>query len=443
MRSAPVIGFLLLLATILAVSGCQNPSAALTPTRAGINPADLIDPNAYGDGPGLPVMRDLFRVGEQIRKARRPDILPAKKTCLVLSGGGAYGAYQAGVLFGWSEAGTRPSFDSITGVSTGALVATLVFLGPDYDYELRRVYTSVKTNDIYIRRSTIQALFSNSLADNAPLACQINTLLTPEAFSRLGAEHRKGRRLYVGTTDLDGRRPVVWDIGAIAAHGTPEDRELIARVLLASAAIPGFFPPTEIPVEVDGNRLIERHVDGGVTQGLFIRPPYVPLEFRQRPPADFLYDSDLYVIVAGKLYAEPEDVKPRVLSIAESSISTLLFAETRVELVKLYMAGMLAGMNYRLAAIPSDYPAPKSSTEFDPAMMTGMFEEGRRQVLAGTVWRSSPPGVEDGELMPQRATNRLTRRPRSTSAASDQPTTPNGGMLQEQGVPNPPPLVVK
>jgi predicted acylesterase/phospholipase RssA len=429
MRSALAVGFPLLVTTVLAGSGCQTPAAALTPTRAGINPADLIDLNAYGDGPGLPVMRDLFRVGEQIRTARRPDILPAKKTCLVLSGGGAYGAYQAGVLFGWSETGTRPSFDSITGVSTGALVATLVFLGPEYDYELRRVYTSVKTNDIYIRRSSIQALLSNSLADNAPLARQINTLLTPEAFSRLGAEHRKGRRLYVGTTDLDGRRPVVWDIGAIAAHGTPEDRELITRVLLASAAIPGFFPPTEIPVEVDGNPLIERHVDGGVTQGLFIRPPHVPLEFRQRPPADFLYDSDLYVIVAGKLYADPEDVKPRVLKIAESSISTLLFAETRVELVKLYMAGMLAGMNYRLAAIPPDYPAPKSSTEFDPAMMTGMFEEGRRQVLAGTAWRSSPPGVEDGELMPQRATNRLTRTPRSPSAGSDQPTTPNGGMF--------------
>jgi hypothetical protein len=298
MRFAPAIGFLLLVATILAGAGCQTAVSDLTPTRAGINPADLIDSNAYGDGPALPIMRDLFRVGEQIRTARRPDILPAKKTCLVLSGGGAFGAYQAGILYGWSEAGNRPSFDSITGVSTGALVATLVFLGPDYDGDLKRVYTSVKSNDIYIRRSSIQALFSNSLADNAPLARQINTLLTPDAFARLGAEHRKGRRLYVGTTDLDGRRSVVWDIGAIAAHGTPEDRELVARVLLASAAIPGFFPPTEIPIEVDGRRLIERHVDGGVTQGLFIRPPHVPPEFRQRPPADFLYDSDLYVIVA-------------------------------------------------------------------------------------------------------------------------------------------------
>lgn len=436
MRSAPAIGFPLLVATILAGTGCQTAVSDLTPTRAGINPADLIDLNAYGDGPGLPIMRDLFRVGEQIRAARRPDILPVKKTCLVLSGGGAFGAYQAGILYGWSEAGTRPSFDSITGVSTGALVATLVFLGPDYDCELKRVYTSVKTNDIYIRRSSIQALLSNSLADNAPLARQINTLLTPEAFARLGAEHRKGQRLYVGTTDLDGRRSVVWDIGAIAARGTPEDRELVTRVLLASAAIPGFFPPTEIPVEVDGRRLIERHVDGGVTQGLFIRPPYVPPELRQRAPADFLYDSDLYVIVAGKLYADPEDVKPGVLKIAESSISTLLFAETRVELVKVYMAGMLAGMNYRLAAIPSEYKAPKSSTEFDPAMMTGMFEEGRRQVLAGTAWRSSPPGVEDGELMPQRATNRLTRTPRG-------PSIPNGGMYEEHALPNPLPLIVK
>jgi predicted acylesterase/phospholipase RssA len=383
-----------------------------TPTSAGIRPGELIDPNGYGDSPELPVERDLFRVAEHIRLAQRPAELPTRKTCLALSGGGSYGAYQAGLLVGWTETGTRPSFDAVTGVSTGALVAVLAFLGPDYDCELQRVYTTLKTDDIYTRKRGVRSLFSESLADNAPLACQIDRVLTQATVERLAAEHRKGRRLYIGTTNLDGRRAVVWDLGAIAARGEPGARELIARLLLASAAIPAFFPPVEVPVEVDGRRFVERHVDGGVTQNVFFRPPFVPPEMRTRPPAEFLFGSDMYVIVAGKLYDDPEPVKARVLKIAAGSVSTLIGAETRAELVKLYTISMVTGMNYHLAAIPKEFPAPTSSTEFDPAEMSRMFEEGRRQIRAGTAWRDNPPGVSGGETTIQRAGTRLTQVPR-------------------------------
>ncbi|MBP3954308.1 patatin-like phospholipase family protein [Gemmata sp. G18] len=399
------------LAAVIALVGCQSPSGGPTPTSAGIPPAELIDPTGYGDSPSLPVDRDIFRVGERIRAAQRPTKLPGRKTCLALSGGGAYGAYQAGLLVGWSEGGTRPAFDAVTGVSTGALVAVLAFLGPEFDGELRRVYTSLRTEDIYTRRRGVRSLWSDALADNAPLARQIDRVLTPEAVSRLAAEHQKGRRLYIGTTDLEGRRPVVWDLGAIAARGEPWCRDLIAKLLLASAAIPAFFPPVEVPVDVDGRRLVERHVDGGVTQNVFFRPPQVPPELRLRPPAEFLYGSDLYVIVAGKLFADAEVVRPRVLKIAAGSVSTLIYAETRAELTKLYMTAMVAGMNYHLAALPADFPAPSSSTEFDPSEMTRMFKEGRRQVLAGTAWRPGPPGTADGETLAQRAGTRLTRAP--------------------------------
>jgi predicted acylesterase/phospholipase RssA len=398
-----------LLAASAAGGGCGTLERTQTPTQVGLDPAELTDPNGYGDSPGLPVARDFFRVGERIRLAQRPDVLPARKTCLCLSGGGAFGAYQSGLLVGWSEAGTRPEFDAITGVSTGALVASLAFLGRDYDPELRRVYTTLTTSDIYTRKLGVQGLLSDSLNDNAPLARQIEHSLSPEAIRRMAAEHRKGRRLYIGTTDLDGRRAVVWDLGAIAAKEDPGARDLIIKLLLASAAIPAFFPPVEIPVEVDGRCLVERHVDGGVTQNVFFRPPQVPPEFRQRPPADFLYGSDLYVIVAGKLYADAEPVPSNTLTIASASVSALIEAETRAELIKLYTNCMVAGMNYNLASVPPSFTVAIDSTTFDPAMMSQLFECGRQQAASGTAWRNSPPGTLDGEILSQRSGTRLTR----------------------------------
>lgn len=206
-----------LLAVAATTAGCRQTGTRPSPVQVGLNPAELIDPTGYGDSPDLPIARDLFRVGERIRAAQRPAVLPPRKNCLALSGGGASGAFQAGLLVGWTEAGTRPVFDSITGVSTGSLVAGLAFLGPDYDAELRRVYTTLRAEDIYTKKRGVAALLSDSIADSAPLARQIERLVTADAVCRMAAEHRKGRRLYVATTDLDARRPVVWDIGAIAA----------------------------------------------------------------------------------------------------------------------------------------------------------------------------------------------------------------------------------
>lgn len=421
LRIWTIVGLLAIGASVVGL-GCQFQDRAPTPTAAGVDPSTLIDPKGYGDSPGLPVARDLFRVGERIRVAQRPDKLPARKTCLCLSGGGSFGVFQAGLIVGWTEAGNRPAFDSVTGISTGALVAGLAFLGPDYDGELRRVYTTLKTEDIYTRKRPIQALLSDSLADNTPLARQIDRVVTPEAVCRLAAEHRKGRRLYISTTDLEGRRAVVWDIGAIADKAEPGASELIARLFLASAAIPAFFPPVEITVDVDGQRLTERHVDGGITQNIFFRPPQVPPELRLRPPSEFLAGSDLYAVVAGKLYADAEAVRLRALKVATASVSTLIYAETRAELVKLYTTCMIAGMNYHLAAIPEDFPAPTDATEFEPATMKRLFDEGYRQAITGTAWRNSPPGTQPRESLAQRSSIRLTRQPINT------PPTPTAEM---------------
>ena len=425
----------MVMAIALLPLGCASPEIGNTPTAAGLKPVELIDPTAYGgEGPPPPVFRHLFELGERVRESQKPSVIPPKHNALILSGGGGYGAYTAGVLCGWTEAGNRPQFDVVTGVSTGAIIAVFAFLGPEYDVELQRAYTTIGASDVFRKKPLPWALFSESLNDSKPLLRHIESAITPEVVEQIAAAHKKCRRLYIGTTDLDGRRPMVWDLGGIAASGKPDSRELICKLLLASAAIPGFFPAVDIPVEVDGKRYVERHVDGGLTQPLFFRPPYIPRDKRSASFPELFFGSEEYIIVAGKLYAEPQPVQASVLKIVGSSVTTFLYAQTRDALVKLYTQCMLTGMNYRLAAIPNDFPAPKSATDFEPVAMTKLFEEGRRQARAGTAWRNMPPGVGGREETLQRAGTTLTVVPYSRRT-SPMERELGGQPSSEQGIP--------
>jgi predicted acylesterase/phospholipase RssA len=351
---------------------------------------------------------ELIEWAQKTRDLRKPAVPSPKKNVLIVSGGGIYGAYPAGVLAGWSEVGTRPDFDVVTGVSTGALVGVFAFLGPAYDCELRRYYTTITNDDIYKRRRFPWMIFAESLADNRPLARMIEAGITDERIAAVATEHRKGRRLYIATSDLDTRRAVVWDMGALASRNTPEDRRLIRDILLATAAIPGFFPPVRIPVTVDGVRYVERHVDGNTSSAMFFVPPYVPAEQRPTLPSTWLHGSNLYALVAGKLYADPVPVKARTFRIAGNAISTVLYDQTRSDLHKLFLVSVLTGMNFHTTAIPKELPVTTDSTDFDPVQMTRLFEAGREWAVNGLRWRQTPPGYEPGEGSKYRAGTVLT-----------------------------------
>jgi hypothetical protein len=404
---------------LVLLAGCGGRmTAPPSPVKAGYNPVELLDPVGEADAEHGLDMKDLFALAEKVRQERRPAVLPPERNILVLSGGGTYGAYSAGVLYGWTRTGTRPTFDVVTGISTGALIAPLAFLGPEYDGQLREVYTTLRNNDVFRIRKTLRTvlLVTDSLADNSPLARKIEQMVTPDLLRKIAHEHGVcGRRLYVGTTELDSRRPVIWDLGEIASRGTMDDLILFRKVLLASAAIPGFFPPVRITVTADGQPLTEHHVDGGVTNALFFRPPHLPPGQRGDPVQASLYGSNVYTLVAGKLYADPDPVRPRALTIAANSVSTLIYSQTRGDLLKLYTACLLTGMNYYTAAIPPDFPAPAGSTDFDPAEMTRMFDEGVRQTANGMPWRTTPPGLEPGEGAFLRTGTQLQKVPLGTA----------------------------
>jgi predicted acylesterase/phospholipase RssA len=395
------IGLTLLLAVVL---GCAGRRAERSPEELRAA-AGWTDPEAQAEI--RPAVRpdELLFIAAQAREARRPEVLPPKRSILVLTGGGPYGAYPAGVLCGWSETGTRPVFDVITGISTGGIIACFAFLGPEFDPVLRQSYTQTRSKDLYHLRHFPVSILSESLADDTRLARLIDKEVTDERIQLAAVEHAKGRRLYVGTTDLETRRLVVWDMGAIATRG---DVKLFRKVLLASASIPAFFPPVPITVTVDGVPRVERHVDGGTGASMFFVPPWVPPDQRDNLHPGWLYGSDLYIIDAGKLYADPAPVRPRAIAIAEQAVSTIVYDQTRSDLHKLFLLTMLTGMNFHLASIPQDLPAPTDSTIFDPAEMCRLFRAGSEWARSQPRWRDTPPGYEPGEAIHYRGGTVLT-----------------------------------
>jgi predicted patatin/cPLA2 family phospholipase len=207
--------------------------------------------------------------GDKSLKGRKVDI-----NYLSLSGGGGDGAFGAGVLVGWSESGKRPKFDVVTGISTGTLIAPMAFLGAEYDEKMREAYTTISAADVEEHQELAALLgATDSLSAGAPLQKLIARYVTQQMLDEIAVQHRKGRALLNGTTNLDAQRPVIWDIGSIAESGLPDALALTRQIIRASASIPGEFPPVKIAVNAAGKPYHEIHVDGGVTRQVFLFPP--------------------------------------------------------------------------------------------------------------------------------------------------------------------------
>ncbi len=325
----------------------------------------------------------------QVRNSRRGKKGKHVVTFLAISGGGADGAFGAGVLTGWTERGDRPEFDVVTGVSTGALTAPFAFLGPQYDEALRVVYTESTTRDIAIARPVRGLIAGDSLASNAPLARVVAHYVTPQFLSEVAAEHQKGRRLLIGTTNLDAQRPVVWDMGKIASLGTPESLALFHKVLLASAAIPAVFPPGFVKVAANGAEYDEMHVDGGATREVFV----LPTQFMAKKIDTTLGISPtrrVYILRNGRVDPEWKAVKARTLSIAGRSISTLIKNQGIGDLYELYMFSRRNGIDFNLVYIPGTFPDTSTQT-FDPVYMTKLFDVGLGFGRNGGPWQKVPP----------------------------------------------------
>ncbi len=322
---------------------------------------------------------------------KKGGVLPTADL-LSLSGGGDNGAFGAGLLAGWTAHGRRPNFKLVTGVSTGALIAPFAFLGPDYDAALTDVYTNISPSRVYEKRFlAAAALAQDALSDSTPLYETISRYVDRTMLGRLAAEYQKGRLLLIQTTELDAGRPVLWNIGAIAASDDPKALELVRRILLASASIPAAFPPVLFDVDLDGKTYQEMHVDGGAVSQAFLVPPSLNTRAALQRSGFQRKAAVAYVIRNGRLRTEWSDVDRLTLPIAEKAVSTLINYNGVGDLYRMYLVTQRAGAAFNLAYISDDFHA-EHPEDFDPGYMRALYNYAYQQAAKGYPWEHAPPG---------------------------------------------------
>ncbi|BAT59709.1 patatin-like phospholipase [Variibacter gotjawalensis] len=289
---------------------------------------------------------------------------------ITLSGGGEDGAYGAGVLSGLTLAGNRPDFSLVVGSSTGALMAPYVFLGASQDEALRTHYTSIHSGEIFELMNTPESLF-----DTWPLKKLIERSVSADMLTAIAAEHAKGRRLLVTTTNLDAGRMVVWNIGAIASRAKDADMrdaavQLVRNVLLASSSIPGFFPPVHIDVAAGSKSFSEMHADGSIQSPFFVAPE----SLLARGSAS-LAARELYVLVNNKVTAEFGMAERAIHSVLARSITVAMKAGLRGEVMRIGQVAQRQDLPLRLAVVPPSFNV-QARGMFDPDYMKALFEHG-------------------------------------------------------------------
>ncbi len=311
---------------------------------------------------------------------------------LALSGGGSYGAFATGVLNGWDASGTRPTFKLVTGISTGSLIAPFAFLGGKYDQKIGQLYTSINTQNIMNRQSLWSiAAGTPYAADNAPLYELMETYVDEEMLRDIAQAHSEGRRLFIGTTNLDAQRLVIWNMGAIASSGHPGALELFRKIMLASAAMPVAFPPSMIEVEAGGSIYDEMHVDGGVSTEVFFYGDLLDIEganktlnIKDKPKVR------IYILRSGQIRHHYKPVDLKIFSIAGKTLTGLTSSQAVGDLYRIYAITQRDGIDYNLGSVPDEYVSnPKEP--FDPDELKRLYDLGYNMAKSGFPWEKYPP----------------------------------------------------
>ena len=421
---ARLLGIAVLLGSALA--GCASfervPYTADDAARAEI--PGMSDVRFSGDAPAS-VFDRLRNEVVRAAAARHESV-----SYLALSGGGGDGAYGAGFLKGLAETNRRPQFTIVSGVSTGALMAPFVFLGQSYDPVLQSLYTSGYAESLVKNVNVLNGLFGNALVDSDKLMQLIKRYVDDALIQRVADEHRKGRRLLIATTNLDGQHSEIWNMGAIAVDGSPRAAKLFRQVLAASASVPGLFPPRLIDVAAGDKAFQEMHVDGGTLRQIYVAPDEV------------IYGAgsgaaggggggirDLYVLVNNKIDPTFDLVENATISVGARSLSTILKREGRNNVLSAYAYATRNRIGYHLAFIDAgvrDLPADDPKAEFSAAYMGYLYGLGEEKGKSARPWDAVPPLAHE-RIVQQRPSRSGPASPPAGPAALIAPVLGTGG----------------
>ena len=369
----------------LALAGCATAPRLDTPPAS---PADASPPGFVERIRTDALDRD-FLV-EQLPKTARAikAMSDGSVDVLALSGGGAGGAYGAGVLVGLTNAQQRPVFEIVTGVSTGALIAPFAFLGPDWDGKLTEAYRGEATDKLLVSRG-FGMLFGSSVFEGGPLQELVERFVTDELIDAVAKEAATGRVLLVATTNLDREETVIWNMGAIAQEGGDRARELFRDVLVASSSVPGVFPPVMIDVEKNGVKYQEMHVDGGASTPFFIAPDIALI---LGEPPESLRGAHIYVIVNGPASSPARTTLNNPVDVASRSFTAVMNHMTRTALVQTDVFAKRGEMTFSFTTIPAAvaYAGPLA---FDQVSMRDTFDYGMRCATRGLAWVNTEQAI--------------------------------------------------
>ncbi len=374
-----------MLAVAMALAGCAAPPArtgygeiqallATVPDMGAVRfPADAVSP-----------WRKLVATAAAAAKARH-----ARTAILALSGGGEDGAFGAGFLVGLDGSGRRPDYAIVTGVSSGALMAPFVFLGPAHDATLKSLFTDGYAAALGKDPSVVDALVGDSLISDDRLGDLVSRFVTRELLDAIAAEHRKGRRLVVVTTDLDSETSMAWDMGAIASDPAPRALDLFRDVLAASATVPALFRPRLIEV-TDGRRSFkEMHVDGGVKRQLYAGPDGVVHGKGLAPGID-----DVYLVLNNRIDPGLRVTTDTTFGVGGRAVTALLKQEGVENVLAASDYAIRNGAAFHLAAIAPYVPvkaAGDGRDAFDTNRMRRMYRHGDSLGRSPAPWAAVPP----------------------------------------------------
>lgn len=365
MKTWAAFFFGFLVSPVLLLPGCAKRTcpACETPPRVGLYAQFEVKPGE--------VTKTLF---ETFQKRRvRPSVL-------LLSGGGANGAWGAGFLNGWTASGTRPVFDVVTGISTGSLISSYALIGSSGDSELKNAYTTVSNDQIFKKRFLPTALFSaSSLRTTGPLKNLLTKYISDQVVDAVGKIFRKeGRVLLVGTVNFDSGAMVIWNMTKLAASSEPWRYDAYRRILLAAAAIPVVFPPVEIDQSL--------HVDGGTREQIFgatlsdaYQNAYSLFLAAASRTGEVVVASEneqpiAHLIINGQLGLAMACPEPNILPLALRAVEVLLNEGMIGNLYKIQ--SKMPSFALKISRIPDSFQITSDSSDFDSKKMKDLFEAG-------------------------------------------------------------------